>query len=274
MRIGIHHRTVYTYGAPALSVIQILRLTPRNHEGQFVRRWQIDVDHDASFKAREDAFGNLTHTLSLSGPLDRLVLTIEGEVDTLDFGGVVRGSRERLPVGVFLRETPLTKPSPAIAEFAGDVAADAGAPLDILHDLMVAVHREIVFDTVPTDPATSAATAFTLKCGVCQDLAHVFIASARCLGIPARYVSGYLMRSDGLVEQEASHAWAEAYVDGLGWVGFDPANGICPTDAHVRVAVGLDYLGAAPVRGSRYGGNSETMDVAVIVDQAGSQRQT
>jgi transglutaminase-like putative cysteine protease len=273
MRIGIHHRTVYAYGKPALSVIQVLRLTPRNYEGQFVRRWHIDIDHDGLFKAGEDAFGNVTHTLSLPGPLDRLVLSIEGEVETLDVSGVVRGTRERFPVGIFLRETPLTKPSEAIAAFAGDVAADSGAALDILHDLMVAIHHEIAFDTVPTDPATTAAMAFDLKCGVCQDLAHVFIACARCLGIPARYVSGYLLRADGMVEQEASHAWAEGYVDGLGWVGFDPANGTCPTDAHVRVAVGLDYLGAAPVRGSRYGGDAETMDVAVIVDQAGSQRQ-
>ena len=85
---------------------------------------------------------------------------------------------------------------------------------------------------------------------MCQDFTHIFIAAARSLGIPARYVGGYFHRDDGVIEQDAGHAWAEAFVPELGWVGFDPANGICATDAHVRVAVGLDYLGAAPVRGT------------------------
>jgi transglutaminase-like putative cysteine protease len=106
---------------------------------------------------------------------------------------------------------------------------------------------------------------------VCQDLAHIFLATARRLGVPARYVSGHLVRADGLCEQEAGHAWAVALVPGLGWVGFDPANGICPTDAYVRVAVGLDYLDAAPVRGARQGGGEETMDVRLNVHEADQQ---
>jgi transglutaminase-like putative cysteine protease len=104
---------------------------------------------------------------------------------------------------------------------------------------------------------------------VCQDLAHIFIASARAMGLPARYVSGHLARSDGQIDQEAAHAWCEAYVEDLGWVGFDPANGVCPTEAYVRVAIGLDYLGAAPVRGSRYGGDGERLDVRLRVTPAG-----
>jgi transglutaminase-like putative cysteine protease len=104
-------------------------------------------------------------------------------------------------------------------------------------------------------------------------LAHVFIAAARVVGIPCRYVSGHLLRSDGANEQEAGHAWAEAHVSGLGWVGFDPANGICPTEAHVRVGIGLDYLGAAPVRGTQIGGSEEKLAVAIQVDRAGSQQQ-
>ena len=113
-----------------------------------------------------------------------------------------------------------------------------------------------------------------LKRGVCQDYAHVFIACARHLGIPARYIGGHFLRSDGVVSQEAGHAWAEVYVADLGWVAFDPTNGISTTDAHVRVAVGLDYLGAAPVRGTRIGGAGETLAVKVHVDQAGRQTQS
>ena len=124
----------------------------------------------------------------------------------------------------------------------------------------------------PTNSGTSAVEAFGLKRGVCQDYAHIFIACARSGGVPARFVAGHFLRSDGMVNQQAGHAWAEAFVPDLGWVGFDPANAICTTDAHARVAIGLDYLGAAPVRGTRYGGGMETLSVKVKVDQAGDDR--
>jgi transglutaminase-like putative cysteine protease len=119
------------------------------------------------------------------------------------------------------------------------------------------LNEKMAFDADPTHAATTAAEAFALKRGVCQDITHVFIAATRILGIPARYVGGYFRRGDGITEQEAGHAWAEACVPELGWVAFDAANGICGTDAHVRVAVGLDYLGAAPLRGARYGGRTK-----------------
>jgi transglutaminase-like putative cysteine protease len=132
----------------------------------------------------------------------------------------------------------------------------------------------MTFDADPTHTGTSASEAFMLKRGVCQDYAHIFIACARNAGIPARFVSGHFLRADGIVHQDAGHAWAEAFVENLGWIGFDPANGISTTDAHARVALGLDYLGAAPVRGTRYGGGPEIMSVAVTVDQAGRQSQS
>ncbi len=134
--------------------------------------------------------------------------------------------------------------------------------------MMTALNREIAFDTDPTHAATTAAEAFALRRGVCQDLTHIFVAATRALGVPARYIGGHFHRADGVTAQDAGHAWAEAYIEDLGWVGFDPTNGICTTDAHVRIAVGLDYLGAAPVRGTRYGGSGETLKVAVRVDQA------
>jgi transglutaminase-like putative cysteine protease len=132
----------------------------------------------------------------------------------------------------------------------------------------------MTFDVTPTQTSTTAAEAFALKRGVCQDLTHVFIATARHLGVPARYVGGYFHRADGVTQQDAGHAWAEAHVPALGWIGFDPANGICTTQAHVRVAVGLDYLGAAPVRGARRGGGTESLTVNVLVDQAARQVQS
>ena len=149
-----------------------------------------------------------------------------------------------------------------------------GDPLGFLHALMLHINDHMTFDTDPTHAGTSAADAFALRRGVCQDYAHIFIACARSAGVPARYVSGHLLRSDGIVAQDAGHAWAEAHVEKLGWVGFDTANAICTTEAHVRVAVGLDYLSAAPARGTRYGGGMETLEVAVRVDQAGRQSQS
>jgi transglutaminase-like putative cysteine protease len=178
---------------------------------------------------------------------------------------VVRGQIERFPAEVFLRDTPLTLADPAIRDFAGGIGARGSSGLNLLHDLAAAVKEKMTFDTGPTDARTTAAEAFSHGHGVCQDFAHIFIAAARYLGIPARYVSGYLYRPD-LVEQEAGHGWAEALVDDLGWVGFDPTNGVSASDAYARIAIGLDYLNAAPIRGTRYGGDGETLEVRVRVE--------
>jgi transglutaminase-like putative cysteine protease len=274
MRIRILHATSYCYDTPPKGVTQMLRLTPRNHDGQYVVRWRIELSEDCRLHQHEDAFGNITHSFTADGPYNELSIAVEGEVDVHDTNSVVRGAVERFPPSLFLRETALTQPDAAIIDFAESVRAGAGSEtLPLLHRLTVAINREITFDIDPTHPATTAAEAFTLRRGVCQDLTHIFIAAARQLGIPARYVGGHFYRADGVTAQDAGHAWAETYVEHLGWVGFDPANGIGTTEAHVRVAVGLDYLGAAPVRGVRYGGNGETLRVAVHVDQAHRQSQ-
>jgi len=275
MRIRISHATTYRYDTPPTGVTQLLRLTPRNHEGQYVVSWRVDLSEDCLLHQHEDAFGNISHSFTAEGPFNELSVAVEGEVDTHDTHSVVRGAVERFPPGLFLRETALTQPDAAIIDFAETTRTGAGSdPLALLHKLMTELNREITFDTDPTHPATTAAEAFALRRGVCQDLTHIFIAAARQLGIPARYIGGHFYRVDGVTAQDAGHAWAEAYVEHLGWVGFDPTNGIGITEAHVRVAMGLDYLGAAPVRGTRFGGSGETLKVAVHVDQARAQAQT
>ncbi|HVQ79589.1 MAG: transglutaminase family protein [Pseudolabrys sp.] len=274
MRIHISHATTYTYDTPPSGVTQLLRLTPRDHEGQHVLSWRIDLSEDCLLHQHEDAFGNIIHSFTAEGPFDRLSVEVDGEVDTQDTGGLVKGAVECFPPQLFLRETSLTQPDPAIVDFAKTAQAGTnGDNLALLHALLAALNRQIAFDTDPTHTATTAAQAFALRRGVCQDITHIFVAAARSLGIPARYVGGHFHRADGVTSQEAGHAWAEAYVENLGWVGFDPTNGICITDAHVRVAVGLDYLGASPVRGTRYGGSGETLSVAVRVAQARQQIQ-
>lgn len=275
MRVAVRHHTRYSYASPAKSVLQLLRMTPRSHDGQTVKSWRIVPNCAATLKGGEDPLGNLTHMLSLPGPISELDIAVEGLVETEDRHGLVRGTYEKFPTQLYLRETPLTIADAALKEFATDTTSQSGEdPLDMLHCLLIGIYTTVKFDTEPTHAATTAAESFALRRGVCQDLTHVFLACARQLGIPARYVGGHMFRNDGVTSQEAGHAWAEAHVAGLGWVGFDPANGICPTEAHVRVAVGLDYLGAAPVRGARQGGSDERMSVAVEINQATLQRQS
>ena len=274
MRIRVSHLTTYRYATPAKSVIQMLRLTPRNHDGQYVVDWRIDVSADCRLTQQKDAFGNIIHAFTVEGPLSELQVLVEGEVETRDTGGIVHGAVERFPPSLFLRDTDLAAADQSIRIYADEVLR-AGNPdmLSVLHRLLMRLHRDINFDTVPTHTATTAAEAFALKRGVCQDITHIFIAACRSLGVPARYVSGHFHRADGVIDQEAGHAWAEAHVADLGWVAFDPTNGISSTDAHVRVAIGLDYLGASPVRGTRIGGSDEILDVAVNVTQAAFQSQ-
>lgn len=277
MRIRISHATTYHYDTPPNGVTQLLRLTPRNHEGQYVVAWRIELSEDCLLHQHEDAFGNITHSFTAEGPFDHLAINVNGEVEMQDTHGLVKGAVERFPPALFLRETDLTLPDAAITEFAETTRAESGegiSTLALLHQLLANIHGEITFDTTPTQTATTAAEAFKLRRGVCQDLTHIFIAAARQLGIPARYIGGHFYRADGVTAQDAGHAWAEAYIENLGWVGFDPTNGISTTDAHVRVAVGLDYLGASPVRGTRFGGSGETLKVAVHVDQARQQTQS
>jgi transglutaminase-like putative cysteine protease len=131
----------------------------------------------------------------------------------------------------------------------------------------------VAFEVGSTSASHTAADAFAQKRGVCQDHSQIFISAARLLGVPARYVSGHLSRQDGRHDQDAAHAWAEAWIPDLGWVGFDPANGICATDRYVRVAAGLDYRGAAPVRGASYGGGGERLAVRLNVRDADMQQE-
>jgi transglutaminase-like putative cysteine protease len=138
--------------------------------------------------------------------------------------------------------------------------------LDRLHYLLEAISTRVVYDTDATHTETTAAQAFRAGQGVCQDHAHIFIAATRRIGVPSRYVTGYLhVESEG--NFVAHHAWAESYLDGLGWVGFDPANNICPTERYVRLACGFDAVSAAPIAGTRRGGGGERLRVDVVVRQ-------
>jgi transglutaminase-like putative cysteine protease len=195
-----------------------------------------------------------------------LVIHCEGLVDTEDNSGVIGWHSGHLPLWAFLGQTRRTRPGPRMRALAASVRRSDGDTLAMLHDLSAAVLGQVRYDTGPTHVGTSAEEALAEGAGVCQDHAHVFIGAARLLEVPARYVSGYLMMNDR-IEQEATHAWAEAHVEGLGWVGFDISNGISPDSRYVRVATGRDYGEAAPVTGVSFGSAEEQLKVVLAVEQ-------
>jgi transglutaminase-like putative cysteine protease len=270
MDIRIEHTTTYAFDAPSMHSIQLLRVTPQAFTGQRIGRWMVTGNGRRDLPETEDAFGNLVHTLSMAGPHDGVTVKVSGEVSTSDSAGVVSGLAETMPLAIYLRDTGLTEPNDALRDLAGVAVGD---PLETAHRLMAAVRGAVDYRAGATDIATTAAGALETGEGVCQDHAHVMIACARVLGIPARYVSGYLASPDGSQVHEASHAWAELHVQGLGWVGFDAANLLCPTDSYVRVAHGLDYQGAAPVNGIRRGFGADSLTVNVEVSPVMRQNQ-
>jgi transglutaminase-like putative cysteine protease len=271
MRLRVQHRTAYRYEQPVTYAIQSLRLSPQPYDGLVVIAWQVRRDGRRELPHFVDGLGNIVHCHTMQQPHRHYAITVDGEVETRDTNGIVRGAPEPLPPLFFLRSTPLTTTDSAIEALAAD-AARASSPLDRLHALMDRIHERVAYRTGATTVTTAAAEVLQRGAGVCQDHAHLFIAAARALDIPARYVSGYLWTGENDRAYEASHAWAEAFVQDLGWVGFDCSNRVCPAERHIRLGVGLDYWAAAPVRGMRRGDTPESLSVEVRVTQAGAEQ--
>lgn len=264
MLLAIDHRTDTATEALSSHAVQYLRLTPRNDPGQRTMRWRVDVPGRAT--AWRDCFGNVVHCVVRNQAHRAATLHVNGEVDTEETHGIVPLEADGLPPDVFLRPTPLTEPDERIRDFAAPFAKlRAKGDLAALHALMAGIHEDVAYLPGTTDVHTPAATVLEQRSGVCQDHAHLFIACCRAWGIPARYVSGYLHTAAEDGRHLATHAWAEALVEYLGWVSFDPSNRQSATPAYVRLAVAPDYQGAAPVRGVRRGGGQETMDIKVQV---------
>jgi transglutaminase-like putative cysteine protease len=269
MRISIGHVSRYTYAAPVHYSIQTLRLTPPSFHGQRVIEWLITAPGFNTAQKFRDGYGNVAHLVTYSGALDENVILAKGVVETEDRAGIVQGLSEAAPVRVYMRETDKTRPGDAIRDLAQRSCPTPN--LSGFHRLMNAVRDAVDYHVGATSEHTSAEDALADGRGVCQDHAHVFIAAARSLGVPARYVNGYFV-SGADEPAEAHHAWAEVWIDALGWVGFDPANRVCPTDHYVRLATGLDADSAAPIRGTRRGGANEALDVIVEVQQQNTQQ--
>ena len=283
MILTVHHVTTYRYGHPVRGVVQSHRLTPARCEGQRVLAWEVAVSDGLAGGGFRDGAGDWVQSHSAHGPLSEISVTVTGRVQTQDMAGVLRGHRERIPPEAYLRDTAPTRPDVALRDLGREALAGAGDALDRAHRLSAAVTEVIAYRPGTTEAHTTAAEALSLGEGVCQDHAHALIAAARAQGLPARYVCGYLAASasaSGQVQSqgpegaqqtqgeayEAAHAWAEIWVEGLGWVGFDAANACCPDARYIRLGSGLDARGAAPIRGIARGDGEESLSVNVAVE--------
>jgi transglutaminase-like putative cysteine protease len=262
MLLSIEHHTRYVYSEPVNYTIQQLRLTPQNGFGQHVKRWEIRVNGDLYPSA--DAYGNSIHTLVVDVPHEEIVVVAAGEIET---GLEVISQHQALPLPIYLRDTPLTLIDESIRTFAGQFKRPAHLQNQALEEMMHALLARVHYIKGVTEVTTSAIEAFNLGQGVCQDHAHVFIACCRSMGLPARYVSGYLFTEDGSLMQ--THAWGDVFLEADGWQSFDVSNGCRAGATHVRLATGLDYRTASPVSGMRSGGGMEGMATSVIVNQSG-----
>ncbi|MBO3275615.1 transglutaminase family protein [Pseudomonas schmalbachii] len=263
MRLSIHHDTTYRYEDQVRASIQYLRLTPQESHRQRVLDWQLQLPRPAH--ALRDAYGNILHVLTLDEPHESIVITAHGHVEIDDSDECEDDPASPLP---FLRGTRLTRADATLGEYAREQCGerrDREALLGLMHDL----NQRIAYSPGSTRVDSTAAEAFAAGQGVCQDHAHAFLACARSLGVPARYVSGYLYTDSA--EHLASHAWAEAWLDD-GWYSFDVTNCLGRPERHLKLAVGLDYLDACPVRGMRRGGGCEQMHAHVRV-APGQQQQ-
>ena len=265
MLLNISHTTTYRYDLPVPYALQRLRLTPQNSSSQTVHNWSVRFHGAVKEATFSDGFNNICELIRHERSAQEISITAEGAVTTHGNTGVFGEDKRLSPLWMYTRQTELTAPGGGISELAMSYGTVPDR-LELLHSLMGMVASRMRYEIGTTDVETAAEAALLAGHGVCQDLTHVFCAAARLNGIPARYVSGYLMM-DGVEHQAASHAWAEAHVGGLGWVGFDPANNMSPDERYVRIAAGLDYRDAAPISGIRLGSGREKLEVSVKVEQ-------
>jgi transglutaminase-like putative cysteine protease len=269
MRVAINHQTIYRYRVPAKYSIQYLRLTPISGPTQRVLSWRLKGP--GTLRPWTDSFGNAAHVLVVDAPHQEIRITAVGEVEIADGGKPLLADAEPQPPDVFLRSSRLTEADDTVRRFAGGFRpAFAGNPRKGLDSLVAGIRQTIAFEpkSDTARPTASARQALDRRSGACQDHAHLFVSCCRSLGVPARTVTGYLCTDAAEDGGMTSHAWAEAWLDGAGWLSFDVANRLSNAKAHVKLAVGMDYLDAAPVRGIRRGGGSDEQDIEITVTDA------
>lgn len=266
MLLTISHTTTYRYDESVPYGVQQLRLTPKPYHGQKVIRWETTVEGGHQELEYEDHNLNRVQLIKVFPHQKELIIRCEGEVETVDRNGIVGAHISHIPLWLYRRSTKLTKCGSGVKKIIKSVGDEFSDELSQLHTLSAKIHEAVSYNTGNTIVNTTAEQAIEAGAGVCQDHSHIFVSAARKLGFAARYVSGYLMMDDR-IEQDATHAWAEAYITGLGWVGFDVSNQISPDHRYVRVASGLDYRDCAPITGLRLGSGNEDLIVYLQVQQ-------
>ncbi|EAQ27620.1 hypothetical protein NAP1_08507 [Erythrobacter sp. NAP1] len=273
MKLSIRHTTHYSFSEPVIHALQRLRLTPKETQGQSILEWEMQYENAHPELEYDDQNFNTVTLVAVEPGASEVTVTCTGKVETQDNAGVIGQHAGHLPLWSFLAQTKLTRPGPKMRTMLRELGGpEEGAKLDFLHALSARIRDDVTYQTGMTGVSTTAEEAVAAGNGVCQDHAHIFLGAARAADIPARYVSGYLMMNDR-IDQEATHAWAEAHIDGLGWVGFDVSNGISPDPRYVRVATGRDYRDAAPVTGISFGTTEQMLRVDVSVEQQQEQDQ-
>ncbi len=257
------HSTRYRYTGPIAETVMEVRLQPMNGNGQRCLDFSLELSHGVPARTYTDGFGNHVHYFNLVRPHSGLSVVSRSTIETgLDLDPQ---PGEEL-VQDFLRFRAPVKDVEGVWELARQHAiADPADPVYVesaLDELTLAISRDFTYDQTVTNVYSAVDEVLALRAGVCQDFAHLFIAVARAMGVPARYVSGYI-HTQGEKAAAASHAWAEAWVAGRGWIGFDATHPIRTTPHHVRLAVGRDYTDAAPTRGVYVGSAVGTMAISV-----------
>lgn len=264
MKLEIVHSTRYRYSGPIAETVMEVRLQPMNGNGQRCLEFDLDVSSGIKARTYRDGYGNNVHYFNVVRPHTRLIITSRSVVDT---GVELDADPGEELVQDFLRFRSPVKDVPGVRELARrhPIADPLSRPAieKALDELTMTISREFAYDRAVTNVYSSVDEVLDLKAGVCQDFAHLFSAVARAMGVPARYVSGYIHTPGGGGASSASHAWAEAWVPGRGWLGYDATHPVRTGENHVRVAVGRDYTDAAPTRGIYVGSATGTMNVGV-----------
>ena len=266
MLLHIRHLTEFHYARPIAGGKMKIRMTPSPDCGQDVQMRELKLSGCTLCSSFRDIFGNQVELVEVEGERQDISFEMCADVETRDLAGICGTDPQQSPAWAFKASTPKTNPGEAVGRIAANFADDDPQNPGTLHRLSDHVRAAVTYRIGSTSTETTAEEAALKGEGVCQDHAHIFISATRLLGLPARYVSGYLRMRDR-IEQEAMHAWAEVFIDDLGWTGFDVSNGVAPDESHVRIAVGRDYSDAAPVTGVVRGGGNETMKVAICVSQ-------
>ncbi len=268
MQLHIRHETRYRYERPLKYSVQSLHLTPRRDPCQRAIAWNISAPGRRIEQI--DAHGNVSHLLTLEEPHREIRIVVQGVIETAEVD--ICPDHGPLSPLAYLAPTALTAPNDALLEFARHAMANTADPWARAMALAAAVCRAVRYRQGSSDVSDSATVAFASGEGVCQDHAHVFLACARAVGMPARYVSGYLYTGDA--SDAASHAWVDVWLGvDLGWHGLDVTHCRPAVRTYCRLAVGRDYLDAAPVRGVRHGGGGERMQTSVLVAESAHQQQ-